>query len=89
MEWALREFHKQVSLQAALEPPQVALIETQEEDPGPGFVGASYQGEVFPYQVSWRPESLSGQALVSWLLYGTGSQPVRDRAVTLWVRVGE
>ena len=89
MEWALREFHKQVPLQAALQPPQVALIGTLEEDPGPGFEGASYQGEVFPYQVTWRPENLSGQALVSWLLYGTGSQPVRGRAVTLWVRVGE
>ncbi|HNS51014.1 MAG TPA: hypothetical protein PKO09_07510 [Anaerolineae bacterium] len=88
IEWALRDF-KQGPLHAAIEPPLVALTESQEQDGGPGFEGASYQGAVFPYQVSWRPHGLSGQALVSWLLYGAGSQPVRDRSITLWVRTGE
>ena len=37
---------------------------------------ASYQGEVLPYQVSWKPAGLSGQALVRWLLYGAGTEPL-------------
>jgi len=89
MDWALRAFDKQVSLQLATEAPQVALIETQPDDTGPGFADASYQGQVFPYQISWQPAGLSGQALVRWLLYGAGTEPVRDRSVTLWVRAAE
>ena len=90
MDWALREFDKQVVLEVLSGPPDVALTETLgEDDPGPGVAGASYQGEVFPFQVSWQPANLSGQALVRWLLYGAGTDPVRDRQVTLWVRMSD
>ena len=90
MDWALREFDKQVVLEALSGPPDLALTETLgEDDPGPRVAGASYQGEVFPFQVSWQPANLSGQALVRWLLYGGGTDPVRDRQVTLWVRISD
>jgi hypothetical protein len=90
MDWALREFDRQAVLETLSGPPEVALTETLgEDDPGPGVVGASYQGEVFPFQVSWQPADLSGRGLVRWLLYGTGTDPVRDREVTLWVRISD
>jgi uncharacterized protein (TIGR03663 family) len=87
MEWALRDLEKQEALQLPSSPPttKVVLAETQT-----GMaIGEEYQGEVFPLQISWQPSGLSGQALVRWLLFGKGGEPVRDKEVTLWVRVGD
>jgi uncharacterized protein (TIGR03663 family) len=83
--WYLRDFDN-VEFVAQLSPSvdtPVVIAPAEEQEP---TLGAQYSGQDFVLASSWKPQGLSGPALMRWLFYRRAPTPVQTDNVILWVK---
>jgi uncharacterized protein (TIGR03663 family) len=81
--WYLRDFDQLTMVDNLTTPPDTLAAVTLSAQDLP--IGETFRGQGFPMRTRWLPGSLSGKALVRWLLFTEGSQPLVDQEVVLWV----